>query len=56
MFRLIESSSGQIQNMLLVHLVSARITGSHTVYKIIFAIKMKQYGTPQCVHINFFAT
>jgi len=34
MFRLIESSSGQIQNIVLVHSVSANIMGSHTVYKI----------------------
>jgi len=31
MFRLIEPSSGQIQNMVLIHSVSANIMGSHTV-------------------------
>jgi len=32
MFRLIELSSGQIQNIVPVHSVSARIMGFHTVY------------------------
>jgi len=38
MFRLTEPSSGQIQNIVLVHSVSAHIMGSHTVYKIIYNI------------------
>jgi len=32
MFRLIEPSSGQIQNIALVHSVSAHIMGSHTIF------------------------
>jgi len=35
MFRLIEPSSGQKQNTVLVHSVSAHIMGSHNVYKIL---------------------
>ena len=35
MFRLIEPSSGQIQNTVPVHSVSAHIMGSHIVYKIV---------------------
>jgi hypothetical protein len=35
MFRHIEPSSGQIQNMVLVHSVSAHIMGSHTVLPIL---------------------
>jgi len=34
MFRLTEPSSGQIQNTVLVHSVSAHTMGSHTVYKL----------------------
>ena len=40
MFRLTEPSSGQIQNIILVHSVSAHIMGSHTVYKIILTLKI----------------
>jgi len=43
MFRLIETSSGQTQNIVLVHSVSAHIMGSHTVYKIIFYYNMFMY-------------
>jgi len=39
MFRLIEPSSCQIQNIVLVHSVSARIMGPHIVYKIILILK-----------------
>ena len=39
MFRLTEPSSGQIQNIVLVHSVSAHIVGFHTVYKIILTLK-----------------
>jgi len=35
MCRLIKPSSGQIQNIVLVHSVSALIIGSHPVYRII---------------------
>ena len=40
MFRLIEPSSGQIENIVLVHSVSAHIMGSHTVYKIMLTLKI----------------
>jgi len=40
MFRLIEPPTGQIQNIELVHSVSAHIMGSHTVYKIILTLKI----------------
>ena len=40
MFRLIEPSSDQIQNTVLVQSVSAHIVGSHTVYKIILTLKI----------------
>jgi hypothetical protein len=40
MFRLIEPSAGQIQNVALVHSVSAHIMGYHTVYKIILISKI----------------
>jgi hypothetical protein len=40
MFRLIGSSSGQIQNTVLVYSVSAHIMGSHTVYKIVLTLKI----------------
>jgi len=45
MFRLIDSSSGQIQNivLVLVHSVSAHIMGTHTVYKIILTLKILFY-------------
>ena len=36
MFRFIEPSSGQIQNIVLVHSVSVHIMGFHTVYKITY--------------------
>jgi len=35
MFRLIEPSAGQIQNIVLVQSVNAHTMGLHTVYKII---------------------
>ena len=38
MFRLIEPSSDQIQNIVQVHSVSAHIMGSHTVYKIVLTL------------------
>jgi len=38
MFRLTEPSSGQIQNTVLVHSVSAHIMVSHIVYKIILTL------------------
>jgi len=41
MFRLIEPSSGQTQNIVLVHTVSAHIIGSHTVYRIILTLTLK---------------
>jgi len=44
MFRLTEPSSGQIQNIVLVHSVSAHIMGSHTVYKIILTLKIMFYS------------
>jgi hypothetical protein len=44
MFRLIEPLSGQIQNIVLVHSVSAHIMGSHTVYKIILTLKIMFYS------------
>jgi hypothetical protein len=40
MFRLIELLSGQIQNTVLVHSVSAHNMGSQTVYKIILTLKI----------------
>jgi len=44
MFRLIDPSSGQIQNIVLVHSVSAHIMGSPTVYKIIFTLNNMFYS------------
>jgi len=44
MLRLIEPSSGQIQNIVLGHSVSAHIIGSHTVYKIILTLKIMFYS------------
>jgi hypothetical protein len=44
MFRLIESSLGQMQNIALVHSVSAHIMGSHTVYRIILTLKIMFYS------------
>jgi len=49
MFRLIEPSSGQIQNIVLVHSVSAQIMGSHTVYTIVFALKNMIYSISRCI-------
>ena len=40
MFRLIEPPSDQIQNIVLVHSVSAHVMGSHTVYKIMLTLKI----------------
>jgi hypothetical protein len=40
MFRLIEPSSSQVQNIVLVHSVSAHIMGSHMVYKIILTLNI----------------
>ena len=40
MFRLNEPSSGQIQNIVLIHSVSVHIIGSHTAYKIILTLKI----------------
>jgi hypothetical protein len=40
MFRLIDPTSGQIQNTVMVHSVSAHIMGSHTVYRIILTLKI----------------
>jgi len=40
MFRLIEPSAGEIQNIVLLHSVSAHIMGSYTVYKIILTLKI----------------
>jgi len=48
MFRLIESSSGQIQNIVLVQSVGAQIMGSHTVYKIILTLKFMFYSVLFC--------
>jgi hypothetical protein len=50
MFRLIEPSSGQIQNTVPVQSMSAHIMGSHTLYKII-SIYGIIYGTNV---INFY--
>jgi len=49
MFRLIEPSSGQTQNIVLVHSVSAHIMGSWTVYKIILALKIMFYSISRCI-------
>jgi hypothetical protein len=44
MFWLIEPSSGQIQNIVPVHSVSAHIMGSHIVYKIVLTLKIMFYS------------
>jgi len=44
MFRLIKPSSGQMQNIVYVHSVSAHIMGCHTVYKIILTLKIMFYS------------
>jgi len=49
MFRLIEASSGQIQNIAQVHSVSAHIMGSHSVYKIILTLKIMFYSVSRCI-------
>jgi hypothetical protein len=49
MFRLIESSSGQIQNVVLVHSVSAHIMGSHTVYRIVLTLEIVFYSISRCI-------
>jgi len=43
MFRLIEPSSGQIQNPVQVHSVSAHIMGSNTVYRSILTISQVNF-------------
>jgi hypothetical protein len=43
MFRLTDPSSGQIQNIVLVHSVGAHIMGSHIVYKIILTSKYNDF-------------
>jgi hypothetical protein len=49
MFRLIEPSSGQIQNIVPVLSVSAHSMGSHTVYKIILTLKIIFYSISRCI-------
>jgi len=49
MFRLIEPSSGQTQNTVPVHSVSAHIMGSHTVYRIILTLKIVFYSISRCI-------
>jgi len=49
MFRFIEASSGQIQNMVLAHSMIAHIMGSHTVYKIILTLKIMSYSISRCI-------
>jgi hypothetical protein len=49
MFRLIEPSSGQIQNIVLVHSVSANIMGSHNVYKIILTLEIMFNSISRCI-------
>jgi len=44
MFRINEPSSGQIQNIILVHTVSVHIMGSNTVYKIMLTLKIMFYS------------
>ena len=44
MFRLTEPSSSQIQNIVLVHSVSAYIIGSHTVYRVILTLMIMFYS------------
>jgi hypothetical protein len=58
MFRLIELSSGQIQNIVLVHSVSAHIMRSHIVYKIVLTLKiiywqmyLNEYIKKYCVNV-----
>jgi len=46
MFHLLDPSSVQIQNIVLVHSVSAHIMGSHTVYKIMGLTMYQYYGIP----------
>jgi hypothetical protein len=53
MFQLIEPSSGQIQNTVFVHSVSAHIMGSHTVYKIILTLKIMFYSISQCIYNRY---
>jgi hypothetical protein len=54
MFRLIEPLSDQIQNIVLVHSVSACTMGSHTVYKIILNFKIKFYSVSRCIYIRIY--
>jgi hypothetical protein len=49
MFRFIDPSSGQIQNIVLVYSVSAHIMGSNTVYKIILTLKTMFYSINRCI-------
>jgi len=49
MFRLIEPSSGQTQNIVLVHSMSAHIMGSYTVYKIILTLKIMFNSISRCI-------
>jgi len=49
MFQLIEPSSDQTQNTILVHSVSAHIMGSHTVYRIILTLKITFYSISRCI-------
>ena len=54
MFRLIEPSSDQIQNIILVHAVSAHIVGYHTVYIIILTLKIIYQPVYLCEYIKIF--
>jgi len=49
MFRLIEPSSGQIQNTVLVPSVIPHIIGSYTVYRIILTLKIVFYFISRCI-------
>jgi hypothetical protein len=49
MFRLIQPSSDQIQNIVLVHSVSAHIMGYHTVYEIVLTLKIMFYSISRCI-------
>jgi len=49
MFRLIEPSSDQTQNIVLVHSVGAHIMGSHIVYKIKLILKIMFHFNRRCI-------
>jgi len=54
MFRLIEPLSGQIQNTVPVHSVSAHIMGSHIVCKIILTLKIMFYSLDDIFKMNIY--